>query len=387
MSKRQFGTIRKLGSGRWQARYRDDGGRLIAAPDTFATKADAARFLSVVEADMARGRYLDPRAGRVTFEEWSADWLARPGKRASSTTRDRHALAAFMPALGGLALSAVTPAHVQGAVDARAREAAPATVARDFSALRALLNAAVDADLIARSPARRVSLPRVLSPEHVTLDPDDLARLVAALPPHYATVVMVGAVLGLRWGEAVGLRVRDIDFTRGTVTVAQTIEEVAGHLRIVAEAKTKGSVRTLAAPVFVLNELARHLAEYRGAPRADSDELVFVGPRGGVLRRRFGERILQPAVERAGLPAGLTFHGLRHSAVTAMADAGVPYNVTQSRAGHATARMTMELYSHRTTAADRAAADSLQTHFGPAFSGGSGTGVARKAVTGTQTDE
>jgi integrase len=91
----------------------------------------------------------------------------------------------------------------------------------------------------------------------------------------------------------------------------------------------------------------------------DPDALIFVGPRGGTLRRRFGERILRPAGERAGISTSLTFHSLRHCAVTAMADAGVPYNVAQARAGHSTARMTMELYSHRTTAADRVAAEVL----------------------------
>jgi integrase len=185
-------------------------------------------------------------------------------------------------------------------------------------------------------------------------------------------------VLGLRWGEAVGLRGRDIDFLRRTVTVAQVVEELAGKLTIVAEAKTKASLRSLSAPPFLLDAIARHLAEHRGGVGIDPGALVFVGPRGGVLRRRFGERILRPAVKRAELPPGLTFHALRHAALTTMADAGVPYNVTQGRAGHATARMTMEVYSHRTTDADRAAADALEAHFGKAFSGGSGPSVARR---------
>jgi integrase len=129
-----------------------------------------------------------------------------------------------------------------------------------------------------------------------------------------------------------------------------------------------------------MDELASHLANSRPeivGSNIDPDSLIFLGPRGGVLRRRFGERILKPAAKRAGLSPSLTFHGLRHSAVTAMADAGVPYNVTQARAGHATARMTMELYSHRTSEGDRAASDALQQHFGGEFSSESGTGVAR----------
>jgi integrase len=393
MSKRQFGTIRKLPSGRWQARYPDGSGRKMPADRTFPTKADAARFLASVQTDMGRGQFLDPREGRITLAQWSEEWLALPGKRPASIARDRQGLEVFLPDLGVFPLSAITPKHVQAAVNARAKEAAPSTLARDFSALRAVLNAAVDADRIARSPARKIALPTVRTAERATVTPEGLSELAEALPGHYRALVLTGAVLGLRWGEAIGLRVCDIDFPRRSVTVAGTVKELAGHLTVEPDAKTAQSLRSLVAPAFLIDELALHLALYRGSPEADSEALVFVGPKGGILRRRFVERILRPTAERiraeaiAGgrvppVPEGLTFHALRHVAVTAMADAGVPYNVTQRRAGHSTARMTMERYSHRSTEADKDAAAALQGYFSDAFSEQSGTDGARHA-TGT----
>jgi integrase len=275
----------------------------------------------MVEADMARGLYIDPRAGRVTLAEWSESWLTRPGKRAASTARDRQGIAAFLPVIGSVYLSGLTPGLIQGTIDARSKVAAPATVARDFSALRAALNAAVDAELIQRSPARKIALPRAVPSEQSGLTPSELSNLVKEVPGHYRVLVLVAAVLGLRWGEAIGLRVRDVDFMRRTVTVAQVVEELAGHMRVVPEAKTRSSLRTLSAPLFLMDELAGHLANHRPSivgSNIDPDSLIFLGPRGGLLRRRFGERILKPAAERVGLPSGLTFHGLRHSAVTAM---------------------------------------------------------------------
>ncbi|MFZ2059285.1 MAG: tyrosine-type recombinase/integrase [Acidimicrobiales bacterium] len=289
---------------------------MFSAPSTLPTKADATRFLAVVEADIARGLYIDPRAGRVTFAEWSDRWLARPGQRAASTARDRQALASFHPHLGSVLLIGLTPGLVQEAVDLRSKVAAPATVARDFSALRAVLNAAVNADLIARSPARNIALPRVVHPERSGLSPSELAALVKEVPGHYQALVLVGAVLGLRWGEAVGLRVRDVDFMRHTVTIAQTAEELSGHMRIVPEAKTRSSLRTLAVPGFLMDELARHLQQHRQdviGQYVNPDALIFVGPRGGTLRRRFGERILRPAGKRAGISTSLTFHSLRQA--------------------------------------------------------------------------
>jgi integrase len=299
----------------------------------------------------------------VTLSQWAEQWLARPGKRANSVARDCQALDVFLSDLGHRPLASITPMHVQGAVDARARIVAPATLARDFSALRAVFNAAVDADLIGRSPARRIALPRSRPPERVAVSPGQLEKLASEVPARFRALVLVAGVLGLRWGEAVGLRVRDIDFLRRTVTVAQIVEETAGHLAIVKEAKTVAGLRTLAAPAFLIDELAQHLAEHRTGVAGDPEALVFVGPRGGILRRRFGERTFAPAVVKAGLDPSLTFHGLRHAAITTMVELGVHPRVMQGRAGHATSKLTMELYAHVTESADRQAAESLDRHY------------------------
>ena len=102
---------------------------------------------------------------------------------------------------------------------------------------------------------------------------------------------------------------------------------------------------------------------HRSGAVGDRQALLFVGPRGGVLRRRFAERTLRPAVERAGLDPSLTFHGLRHVAMSALVDENVHPRVMQGRAGHASSRLTMELYAHVTDDADRKAADALEQRF------------------------
>jgi hypothetical protein len=88
MSRRSFGTIRKLGSGRFQVRYRNALGRLVPAPRTFATKAEAQRWLVTAEADQLRGTFVDQRSLRMTFDEWVAEWLAaKPGQRGDARPR------------------------------------------------------------------------------------------------------------------------------------------------------------------------------------------------------------------------------------------------------------------------------------------------------------
>ena len=131
MSKRQFGSVRRLQSGRWQARYPNGSGLLVPADRTFSTKSDATRFLASVQTDMARGRFLDPKEGKITLAQWSDEWLALPGKRSASVARDRQDLAAFLTHLGSLPLAAITPAQVQASVNERCTVVAPATERRD----------------------------------------------------------------------------------------------------------------------------------------------------------------------------------------------------------------------------------------------------------------
>lgn len=228
-----------------------------------------------------------------------------------------------------------------------------------------MFNAAVDADLIGRSPARKVALPRIVRPERMTLDPPQLRRLVDEVPEHYQALVLTAGILGLAWEEVIALRVRDVDFMRRTVTVAQTVEELAGHIRIVPEGKRPARLRTMAAPPFVIDAIAKYLAASRPGEALDPDGLVFLGLRGGILRRRFGERILRSAASRAGLE-GLTFHGLRHAATSSLVDIGVHPRVMAARIGHGTARTTMEVYARASDSADRDAARLLQDRFADA---------------------
>jgi hypothetical protein len=131
-ARRQFGSIRKLPSGRWQARYPGPSGALVAAPSTFAARADAARYLARVQADLERGHWQDHRLGRVTFGVWMDRWLAsNPSKRSTTLARDSTVLRTHaLPALGSRPMSSITPRDVKSVVDEMATKLAPGTCAR-----------------------------------------------------------------------------------------------------------------------------------------------------------------------------------------------------------------------------------------------------------------
>lgn len=364
-SRRQFGRVRKLPSGRWQARYPDGSGSDVPAPLTFASKGDATRFLARVQADLDRGRWQDPRLGKVTFAEWVAEWLDRnPAKRSSTRARDMTVLRThFLPELGSRQLAAITPAQVRGVIEVMTTKVAPSTVRTNVGVIRAVFNGAVETDLISRSPLRAVRLAKGVPRDRPVLTPDQLLQLADAIGPSFRALVLVAGTLGLRWSEAVGLRVTDVNFVDSTITVTQTLAEVGGRLEV-APAKSRSSLRTLSVPSFLLEELADHLAAQRNQP--EPHELVFTGRHGAPLRRNFAARIFKPAVAAAGLDPALTFHGLRHAATSLMVEAGEHPRVIQQRLGHATARLSMELYAHVPEASDRAVARNLDARFAAA---------------------
>lgn len=114
-SRRDFGSVRRLPSGRWQARHRTTGGGpLVAAPGTFVTKGDAAAWLAQAQADQLRGQFIDPRAGQVTLRELAERFLAQRSlaERTAETYRgllDSH----ILPALGAHEIGQLTPSAVR----------------------------------------------------------------------------------------------------------------------------------------------------------------------------------------------------------------------------------------------------------------------------------
>ena len=112
MSRRTFGTIRRLPSGRWRARFTDHDGRQKAAPQTFTTKAEAGRWLSRTQSEMERGQFVDPKVGKESLSDYAALWLSTRlvrGRPLSPRTLELYRWQLrkhILPALGKLSYAA-----------------------------------------------------------------------------------------------------------------------------------------------------------------------------------------------------------------------------------------------------------------------------------------
>jgi integrase len=355
--RRSFGSVRRLPSGRWQARYRDAAGKTHAAPETFATRPEAARFLAQVETDLARGEWTDPRAGRVLFAEWAARWREtttnlRPNTRALHAYLLRRFL---LPAFAGIALADVDLMAVRSWLAAlEAERVSPNTVAKAYRLLARIMDTAVDASLIARNPCSVKGAATERAPEMRVATVAQVAALAQAIDPRFRALVLVAAYAGLRWGELVGLRVKRVDLLHGRITVAEQATEIDGHFTW-GPPKTEAGRRTVTLPAVAAEALAEHLAAYS---QPGPEGLVFTSTEGALLRRsNFQRRVWRPATRAVGL-AGLRFHDLRHTSATLSIAAGASTRELMARMGHSSSAAALR-YQHVMAGRDAAIAAAL----------------------------
>jgi integrase len=167
-------------------------------------------------------------------------------------------------------------------------------------------------------------------------------------------MALLATFCGLRFGELAALTRDRLDLLHATVTVTEDLDELAGRLQR-GEVKSAASRRSIAIPAVIVPDLERHLAEFSAPGRRG---LVFVGPKGGRLRRgNFRRSVWRPAVLAVGVPE-LRFHDLRHTGNTLAAATGASTRELMARMGHASSRAAL-IYQHATRDRDAAIAAAL----------------------------
>ena len=353
-SRHHFGGIRKLPSGRYQARYVHGGAR-HTAPDTFATKSDALAWLASVQTDIRRGAWTDPVAAATTLGEYARQWLAgRSDIRA--TTRghyryllDRH----ILPVLGALELAKLTAAEVRRWYHALGRDYE--TVPDDaYRVLRAVTNTSLADGLIVRSPCQVKGAGQVRSPERPVASVAEVAKAVEAMPERYQLATLLLAWCQLRRGEVLALQRRHVDQLHKTIRVEQAWGVPHGEKPSIGPPKTAAGVRTLAVPAHIVPALEEHLDRWVGpGPNA----WLFGTSTGTAVSPRNFQRMWAEARRAVGRP-DLHLHDLRHSGLTWSAATGATTAELMRRGGHASPRAALR-YQHATQDRDKALADAL----------------------------
>jgi integrase len=354
--RRHFGRVRKLPSGRYQARYLGPDGQLRPAPHTFRTKKDADDWLADKQTELRRGDWHDPDAGKVLFGEYAAAWIKE--RELTSTTRQlygsllRHHLE---PAFGAVNVAEISPPLVRRwRADKLGSGTGPTTVAKAYALLRAIMGTAVADQMIRRNPCTIKGASTVHTPERPTATVQEVYDLADAIQPRYRALVLMAGFLGLRWGELIGLHRRDIDLDHGTVRVRRAVAELFNGQREIKAPKSAAGKRTVSIPAAITPDIRDHLERYA---EAGADGRVFLGAKGATPRRNHFNRLWRKACNEAGIK-GMHFHDLRHTGNTLAASTGASTRELMTRMGHSTARAAL-IYQHASAARDRLIADAL----------------------------
>lgn len=350
------------GEVRYEVRLRGTDGKERSR--TFRTKKEAERYERSQQTAIEQGSWVDPRAGKVTLEAWAAEWQATVVHLRASTQRiyavnlHNH----ILPELGDIQLGRLTPSMLRAwlaglttKVGGHGARLAPGSVAQAYRTLNRLLVAAVDDELLGRNPLRGVKPPPTEPKPMRFLSHDEVASLAAAMDPSYRALVLVAAYTGLRAGELIGLRRKQVDLLRRTITVVEQVQYIGGR-HLVLPPKTAGGRRSVAVPATVAAALEEHLATYA---EPGTEGLVFSAPEGGYLRlENFRSRAWLPAVATAGV-GPLRIHDLRHTCASLAIAAGADIKVLQRMLGHASAALTLDRYGHLLPGQAQSVADRL----------------------------
>lgn len=288
----------------------------------------------------------------ATFmNRWLADVVTPSVRPKTLTSYEQLVRRHINPALEHISLARLSPQDVQKFMNAKLPSGlSPRTVQYLRAILRRALGQALRWDLVSRNVATLVDPPRSVRHEITPLTPLQATAFLAAVKgDRNEALYTVAIALGLRQGEALGLRWSDVNLDAGTLTVSVALQRVNGILSLV-EPKTRRSRRTVSMPPTVIASLRDHrirqLEERLSSAGRWDESWNFVFPSTIGTPQDAGNVVRQfhAALDKAGLPS-LRFHDLRHTCASLLLAQGQP-RMIMDVLGHSQISLTLDTYSH-----------------------------------------
>jgi len=342
------------------------------------TKRDAERALREILLSVEQGVYVKPN--KLTLGELLRQWLI---EYASMNTTDRTQESYksiierhLIPGLGKVSLVELQAQHIQryyakklseGRADGKGGLSAR-SVAYHHRILSKTLDYAIKMGLVVRNVAKVIEPPRVARTTMQTLSPEEATRFLdAARETDYYVYLSTLLYTGLRRGELLALRWRNLDLDRASLIVMETAYVLGTGEYVIKEPKTPHSRRS----VSLSPSLVALLKEYRadqellriqlGIGLSDND-LVFIRPDGSPINPNAVTLAFHRIIKKAGLK-NIRLHDLRHTHATLMLKAGEHPKIVSERLGHANIGITLDTYSHVLPGLQEAAAERFDRVF------------------------
>lgn len=304
------------------------------------------------------------------FRYWLED-VHKAKVRLSTYERYRSILHVHLiPGLGHIKLQKLSTRQVQSFYAGKLKGGLSA---RRVRSIHAVLHKALDharrLKFVGENVCDDVELPRVKEREMQVLTPEQAQLLLQLLRKHRLEALLTLALAtGMREGEILGLRWRDVDLERGMLQIRCTLLYLAGHGFVENEPKTEKSKRQIKLSPFVITALEQHrIAQFelrlKKGPSWRDNGLVFPTSKGTFINPTNLNRQFARLLKKMGLPH-LRFHDLRHSAATLLISMKVDPKTVQELLGHSDINITLRTYAHVLPSMRQEATDKMEGLFG-----------------------
>lgn len=336
LHRRKDGTPKpNAGTGmRWRVVWNDGGRRRTKS---FKNKTAAERWRAHIEHQQHSGTYVSQDSQRALVGDLLPLWEASLIRLKPSTRKHLRSYisATLEPRWGSARVGGVTRRDVQSWVnEMHAEGQAARTVDTKYGKLRAFYSWAVQEGYVSVSPCQKITTPRGHGREHTFLTPAQVRDLLEHMHPHHRPLVEFLFTTGARFGEACELRVKDLDLDARRASIARSYTNGAVTLPKSHKRRT----------VPLTGRMADVLRQTTAGK--DREDLVFTTTRGNrTTIDNFRALYWVPAVKASGVPESLNIHAARHTAASLATSSGANVKVVQRMLGHASASLTLDLYS------------------------------------------
>jgi integrase len=345
----------------WQAGWSNPEGKWRTKD--FPTKAEAARFEARMKAEVQKGDYTNPHAGKTLLKDVYAKWKECNQQLKPKSIADAESLwRCFVePKFGNRQIGSITRSDVKAWIadgtSATGKKASASRMRKATFLLYGILNEAVEQELLGKVSLGKTKglIPKLdEKKKHQVISNEELQRLAEA-SGDYGLLILVAGTVGLRWAELVALTPEDFDFKEKTISISKSLSEVNGSFELVTT--KSGKPREVPIPESLQRELKLKVVS------TPAGKNVFASSKGDFLRSsNFARRVFKPALKKAGLP-DMRFHDLRHSAVTNLLASGTSFISVSKMAGHANPSTTINIYGHETDSHQELLRDAIDESF------------------------
>jgi integrase len=381
------GHIEKRGNDSWRLTVSDgldSQGKQIRYRKTIQAKKEKAaeKELALMIAEIEKGQFIS--TGKLTFADFIDRWFksyADINLAPKTLHRYRQMLdSRIIPILGHYKMDKLRPVHLLDFCtflrneDTKQRgksgKLSDMTILHHFRLVSAILQTALQWQVISFNPAKNVKAPKVKRMPGAYYDEGQTAALLEAVendPIIYKVLIYLAISTGLRRGELMGLEWDDINFDKTVLTVKRASQYLPGKGTFTKDPKNESSKRVVSLPssiIVLLKEYRREQLQERlrlGDMWQDSNR-IFTTWDGRPMHPDTPSNWFPKFLKRNNLPH-IPFHGLRHTAATLLIDKGLNIKAVSARLGHTQASTTINIYTHALKSADRKAADMMEDVF------------------------